>query len=561
MTAHERHRHVLALLAEHPGIKVPELARLLGVSQPTVRSDLRALEQQGFVTRVRGGASLNGRYPHLHTAFASRSRVNIAAKQRIARWAADTVEDGDSIFLDSSTTVFQMAPFLHRVRNLTVVTNGLEVAHALAGNPTHTIILVGGALRADGLAVVGPLSEKTLDELHVRKAFVSCSGLSTRPGLTEIWVEEARLKSKVFQVADERIVLADASKLGRVDFIPFASIDQMTHLVTDSNAPPALLEEIRRAGHSITVCGETTVSSLAPYQTDVTHYRIGFANMSEEIPFCVDVRHGLEQAVQAAGNIDLIVADNQLSGEVALSVADRLLARGVDLVIEYQLDDRVNSLIAAKFQQAGIPIIAVDDPIVGATYFGVDNYRAGYMAGQALGQWVKTHWDGQPDYLLVLEEPRVASLTAARILGQLCGFQEVTGELPESRIIRLESGNTSETSEANTTQALVSLKDCHRLAFITFNDDAAVGALMAARKLGREQDIVVVGQGADRRGRAEIRRPGSRLIGSTAFMPELYGEKLVRLALDILAGKCVPPAVYMDHVFLDRNNIDQYYPE
>lgn len=98
-----------------------------------------------------------------------------------------------------------------------------------------------------------------------------------------------------------------------------------------------------------------------------------------------------------------------------------------------------------------------------------------------------------------------------------------------------------------------------RIAVISFNDEAAVGAMRAVRALDRVEDVVIVGQGADRLGREEICRPDSRLIGSTAYMPERYGEKLIELAMQILAGESVPPAVYIDHVFLTRDNLKTYY--
>jgi ribose transport system substrate-binding protein len=104
------------------------------------------------------------------------------------------------------------------------------------------------------------------------------------------------------------------------------------------------------------------------------------------------------------------------------------------------------------------------------------------------------------------------------------------------------------------------MPDSRHIAIISFNDEAAFGALQAARKAKREPDVVIVGQGADRLVRKEIRDPQSRLIGSTAYMPERYGEKLMELALKLLRGESVPPAVYMNHVFIDAGNIDRHYP-
>jgi ribose transport system substrate-binding protein len=199
--------------------------------------------------------------------------------------------------------------------------------------------------------------------------------------------------------------------------------------------------------------------------------------------------------------------------------------------------------------------------MVGANFFGADNYRSGHLAGVALGQWINDHWQGNIDHLIVLEEPRAGALPAARIRGQLDGLQDVVGEIPQARITYLDSGNTSDTSEARMTEVLKKQPDAHKISVICFNDDAAIGALTAARKAKREEDVVIVGQGADRIVRPEIRRPVSRIIGSTGFMPEKYGDKLIEIALKILHNEVVPPAIYIDHTFINAENIDLFYPE
>jgi ribose transport system substrate-binding protein len=561
MTAFERRQRILNFLREQPGIRVPELARLLEVSQGTIRNDLRALEQAGELTRVRGGAVVRDGRGFISPAFGARAEFNTAAKQRIARWAADMVEDGDSVLLDSSSTVFHVAPFLLDRSNLTIITNGIEVAYALAENPAHTIILIGGALRAERALVVGYLGERLLENLHIKTAFVSCSGFSIESGLTQVDIQEAQLKSRMIESAERVVALIDSSKFGKVDLTPFATVEQVSHILTDSDLAPRYIDGLRQTCANLTVCGENTTSTYAPCSEEVPHYKIGFANLGENMSFPVDVRRGLEQAAQHVSNIDLILADNQLSGEVALRVADRLIAEGVDLVIEYQIDEKVGGLLMDKFNRANIPVIAVDIPLVGATYFGVDHYRAGHMAGVALGQWLAKHWDGAFDHLIILEERRTGAVPATRIQGQLDGLQEVIGEVPVSEILYLDSGNTTEISQANMLQALQELPHARRLAVISFNDDAAFGALCAARELGRESDVVVVGQGADRIVRKEIRHPESRLVGSTAYWPDQYGARLIDVALKVLNGDAVPPAVYSEHIFINQDNIDEHYPE
>jgi len=552
---------MLDLLRRQSGIRVPELAKLLKVSEGTIRNDLQALEEAGKVTRVRGGAVVRDSRDFVSPAFGARTKVNATTKKRIGRWAADMVEDGDSVLLDSSSTVFHIAPFLLDRSNLTVITNGIEVAYALAENPTHTIILIGGVLRPDRALTVGYLGEKILENLHIKTAFVSCSGFSVERGLTQVDIEEAQLKSRMIESAERVVALIDSTKFGKVDLTPFAAVEQISHILTDSELAPRYIDAIRQTCANLTVCGENTTSTYTPLSQQIPHYKIGFANLGENMWFAVDVRRGLEQAAQNVSNIDLIVADNQLSGEVALRVADRLIAEGVDLAIEYQIDEKVGGLLMDKFNRANIPVIAVDIPLVGATYFGVDHYRAGHMAGVALGRWLIEHWDGTFDHLIILEEKRPGALPATRIQGQLDGLQEVIGEVPASQVLYLDSGNTTEISQAHMLQTLQELPDARRLAIISFNDDAAFGAICAARELGREDDIVIVGQGADRIVRKEIRHPESRLVGSTAYWPEKYGEKLIQVATKILNGEPVPPAVYNEHTFITQDNIDEFYPE
>jgi ribose transport system substrate-binding protein len=563
LTTFVRRQRIIDLLLQQEEVKVTELAHQFGVSEGTIRNDLRSLEESGQVMRVHGGAVANdklsaqGRNP----AFAARLGVNAAAKERLARWASELVEEGDSIILDASSTTHYMTPYLAKVRDLTVITNGIETALALAKNPGHTVILVGGVVRSDGFAVSGLLSERILKDMHVRTAFLSASGFSVEGGMTEVSLEDARLKSKLAQCADRTVALIDSSKFGHKELAPSLPSRAISHFFTDSEVSLSDQEVLRSVFPSVTVCGENTVSSYLPEAREAPHYRIGFANLSEEMPFAVDVRRGLERAALEAGNIDLVVADNQLRADAALIAADRMLAKGVDLIIEFQIDEGINGMLSDKFKQAGIPVIAVDIPLIGATFFGVNNHQAGSMAGRALGQWIKDHWQGRFDHLIVLEEPRTAGVPAARILGQLVGMQEMLGKIPESKITRVDSGNTTATCQPEVARVLADLPGAQRIAIASFNDDTALGALYATREAGREGQVVIVGQGADKLGREEIRRPQSRFIGSTAYRPEKYGEGLIPLALDILNGKNVPPAVYVDHVYIDADNINQYYPE
>ncbi|MBZ0287858.1 MAG: substrate-binding domain-containing protein [Anaerolineae bacterium] len=559
MTTFERRQNILRLLREKPGVKVTELAKMLEVSEGTIRNDLTALDEEQLIMRVRGGAVPREEATSWGLTPLPDERAN--SKQRIARWAAEIIENGDSILLDASTTVMYMASYLRDRRNLTVVTNGIETARRFAENTSNTVILIGGILRPDGTSITGAFSERWLNDLHVQRAFMSCSGFSLESGLTEIDIREAQIKSLMIRRAQQTIALVDSSKFGKVGITPFATPDQISHIFTDSDVSPGAVERLRSAGINLTVCEENTVSSFVPHKKQEKHYKIGFANLGEDMPFPVDVRRGLERVMKHASNIDLIVADNQLNGDIALKNADDLIAKGIDLLIEYQIDEKVGSLIMNKVQKANIPIIAVDIPIIGATYVGIDNYHSGYVGGTALGQWISEHWDGQADAIVVLEEPRAGALPGLRIQGQLDGLLDVLGKHMPDTIYHVNSGNKSEITEVEVLALLERVPPEHHLAFACFNDDAAFGVVTAVHRLNREQTSVIAGQGADRRVRELIRQPGSRIIGSAGFMPEKYGETLLDVALKLLRGEPTPPAIYIQPDFINADNIDEYYPD
>ena len=137
---------------------------------------------------------------------------------------------------------------------------------------------------------------------------------------------------------------------------------------------------------------------------------------------------------------------------------------------------------------------------------------------------MERNWNGRIEHLFILEEPRAGSLPEARIQGQLDGLQECLGQIAADHLHYIDCGNISAVSMTGVVEMLQKVPDSHHIAILSFNDEAAYGALQAARKSDREADVVIIGQGADRLIHEELRNPSSCLIGSTAYMPERYGE-------------------------------------
>lgn len=256
LTIYERRQSLSELLRKQPGLRVPELARALGISEGTVRNDLNALEQQGRLTRVHGGAVLNEQPQFPSSSFNIRYHNEAAAKMKMARQAALLVNDGDSVFIDASTTVYYLARQLAERQRLRVVTNGIDVARLLAENPTHLVILLGGTVGSDGSSVTGLLSEQALEEFRTQKAFISSSGFSIQRGLTDVHLAGAHLKRKAIASAQQVLALVGSTKLGKEDLTSFAGINQINHLFTDDCLSDEWRARLIQAGIPFTICAE-----------------------------------------------------------------------------------------------------------------------------------------------------------------------------------------------------------------------------------------------------------------------------------------------------------------
>jgi ribose transport system substrate-binding protein len=287
-------------------------------------------------------------------------------------------------------------------------------------------------------------------------------------------------------------------------------------------------------------------------------YRIGYAAQGQDSSFPREVHAGLERAAERE-QLELIVVDNRYQPKVALRNAEHLIREGVELVIEFQTDEAAAPAIAAKYLEAGIPMIAIDIPHPGATYFGANNYEAGLLAGRHLGKWTRQRWAGQVDEILLLEIARAGSLPRARMRGVLAGVKEVLREAEAVPMVSIDGDGQFKTSLEQVRRHLRQSRAKHVLVGAA-NDPSALGAARAFQEAGRASTCAIVGQNAEPDARAELREPRTPLIASVGYFPERYGDGLIRLALDILAKRPVPPAVFVRHQIITPENLDHFYP-
>ncbi|HWB83513.1 MAG TPA: substrate-binding domain-containing protein [Bryobacteraceae bacterium] len=286
-------------------------------------------------------------------------------------------------------------------------------------------------------------------------------------------------------------------------------------------------------------------------------FRLGFAAQTDS-EFSSGVTESLQRAA-ARERVDLITVNNRYSPKEALRNADLLIREHVDLVLEFQTYERVAPIVAAKFLEARIPVIAIEIPHPGAIYFGANNYQAGLIAGRTLGRWAKENWDGAVEHLMLLELPIAGPLLGLRVTGIQDGLRSELPRITNTPTVHLDGRGDFD-------QILLAVRRWlrrnprRRTLVGTVNDMCALAALRAFEEAGAGHLCAVVGQNAIHDARNELRRPGTRLIGTVAYFPERYGDELLPLALSVLERKPVPPATFVKHQLLTPKNVNLIYP-
>ncbi len=243
----ERKDQILDLITRKGRIAVDELIEKFKVSGATIRRDLEFLEHQGLITRAHGGAMSKSRVS-LEPNFLEEKEKFLEEKKRIGQEAAKLIEEGEVIFLEASTTVLELARNLKDKRNLTVVTNSLDIAGELEESRGIDLILIGGNLKRRTHALIGPLTETTLSQMRLDKAFVGISALDISYGMTMATMEEARTRKDIVKASNKLIVLCDHSKFGKQNFAYVCPLESIDILITDKGIPDEMRKEIERRG-------------------------------------------------------------------------------------------------------------------------------------------------------------------------------------------------------------------------------------------------------------------------------------------------------------------------
>ena len=254
MLAAERRRVITERIKATGQVVVSALSAEFQVSEETIRRDLESLEKEGIATRIYGGAVLQGN-DHTPPPYSIRKNTSIEPKVSIARKLSQLVCDGDTLMVDESSTAAYAVRALRQKKNITLITNSLELLREMTGQDTWHIISTGGSLKTDVLAHVGPHALRTVRSYHASYAVLSCRGINEQLGLADSDDAVVQIKQAMIEACDCAILLADHRKFDRSGLVALGSLDRVDKLITDT--PPSLQwqQRLARSGVEL-VCGE-----------------------------------------------------------------------------------------------------------------------------------------------------------------------------------------------------------------------------------------------------------------------------------------------------------------
>ena len=253
MLAEERRFRIREILTMQRTISASELCSTLEVTPATIRRDLAALEDEGVLVRSHGGAVSRMSSTKFQPSYETLARSNSDEKDAIAREAEKLILDGDTVFLEGSTTVLELAARLHNRNRLTVVTNSPTIVCQLQRSAAVTVLCTGGDLQKDTFYFSGEWAQRALSEIRLDKAVLGVSAIDPGYGISTANHAEAQLKKMIAKAAKIRIALADHSKFGKQFFAYVGPVSDINTLVTDDGTDPKCINDLREVGVEVII--------------------------------------------------------------------------------------------------------------------------------------------------------------------------------------------------------------------------------------------------------------------------------------------------------------------
>ena len=244
MLAIERRNTILARLSLEGKVIVSDLARELDVTAETIRRDLAKLDKEGLAKKTYGGAVAN-QNSNTDLPYSVRKRANVERKQHIAEKIGEMIHDGDRIMLDASSTAIFVAKIIKSRKNITLITNSVEILLELADKDGWNILSTGGALREGALSLVGTSAEKMIRGFHVDLAVCSCKGIDMNMGITDSNERDSEIKQAIFAAADRKVLAVDGTKFDKISFVHVCDCSEVDTVVTDTQPSERWVEYLK----------------------------------------------------------------------------------------------------------------------------------------------------------------------------------------------------------------------------------------------------------------------------------------------------------------------------
>ena len=255
MLPNQRREKILEMIREDGHAKVLDLSRIFKVTEVTIRQDLERLEQDGYIVREHGGAYLKDINQSVRN-FKLQHQENLAEKTAIARKAVEFIKEGDTIILDSGSTTTEIAKLIDGYRNLTVITNALNIALILGAQPGINVNVTGGEFKAPTLSLTGQKAADFLQNLHVDKLFLATAGITLKSGLTYPGISDIVVKRAMIESAKEVYLVADSTKIGKNSFASLGALSLIDYLITDSKIRSEDIEWLKTYDVKFTIAQE-----------------------------------------------------------------------------------------------------------------------------------------------------------------------------------------------------------------------------------------------------------------------------------------------------------------
>lgn len=248
--AEERHNKIISMLKAHNKLLVNELCEQFSVSPATIRNDLNQLERMGLLKRTHGGA-ISCSKASFEPTSTQKAQTNSDQKQRIAEYAVDLIENGDTVAIDTGTTTYCLAELLSGKTDITVVTTDIRIANLLENYTGVSVIIAGGTLRKGFSCTIGSITNTILESFNVDKVFIATNAVTPSGDMCTPDIEQAKVKKSLIGMGRQVYLLCDSTKFGTHSFSRFGSISDVDTIITDNSLDHETLQRIRTQGTNI----------------------------------------------------------------------------------------------------------------------------------------------------------------------------------------------------------------------------------------------------------------------------------------------------------------------